>query len=207
LRQGDMLPALWTEYMAVIGYIRSTKDADLKSQQELIKAANCEKIYSDKAGLRDARPEWDKLLEYIRPGDTVVATELTRMIRSYSHLSKLARDFETRGINLVSLQDGINTSDTGRCFFNMAKAISKLEKNFKEELKALEKDSIKARGRKGGRPNLPQDILKNAADLFRSGGKTADEVAKLYNIGRRTLFNYLKAQEQVEKEVEQSKPD
>ncbi len=67
------------------GYARvSSKTQDYAAQVESLKAAGCEKIYSEKASGKstDGRPEFAKLLKALLPGDTVVVTKLDRLARS-----------------------------------------------------------------------------------------------------------------------------
>mgnify|MGYP002412989950 CR=1 FL=1 len=61
-------------FMAKVGYIRALEDAAIKKQEENLTASGCEKLFSDRAGLRSPRPNWDKLLEYLRTGDVLVVT-------------------------------------------------------------------------------------------------------------------------------------
>ena len=58
--------------LANIGYARvSTGDQDLALQEDALRAAECEPIYSDRiSGAKTARPELDKALAYVRRGDT-----------------------------------------------------------------------------------------------------------------------------------------
>jgi DNA invertase Pin-like site-specific DNA recombinase len=58
-------------------------------------------------GSRMHRPGWDQLLEYVRPGDTLVVTELSRMTRSLLHLLETAQVLEQRAVHLVSLREHI----------------------------------------------------------------------------------------------------
>jgi DNA invertase Pin-like site-specific DNA recombinase len=61
----------------LIGYARvSTQDQSLDRQIDSLKAVNCQKIYQEK--ITD-RPELDKLLENLRPGDIIIKSELTRL--------------------------------------------------------------------------------------------------------------------------------
>jgi DNA invertase Pin-like site-specific DNA recombinase len=54
----------------------------------------------------------------VRPGDTVVITELSRMTRSLVHLLEVVRDFEQREIELISLREHIDpTFRTASCIF------------------------------------------------------------------------------------------
>jgi DNA invertase Pin-like site-specific DNA recombinase len=188
----------------MIGYIRSTKDGEISSQQATLTHAGCTEFFTDKVGLREAQPELENLLKYIRSGDTIMVTELSCIARNTAALLKLVGKFEIKEATFISLDDGINTSKPGCCFFKTVKAIVKLEKNFKAKLTEV-KTPVKPRGRSGGRPGPSQKTLADAALLFSRGGKTADEIAKMFKIGRRTLFNYLKAQKKIEKENERDR--
>ena len=73
------------------GYARvSSKAQDYTAQVEALKAAGCEKIYSEKQSRksRDARPEFGRLMKALLPGDTVVVTKLDRLARSSRDLHK-----------------------------------------------------------------------------------------------------------------------
>jgi DNA invertase Pin-like site-specific DNA recombinase len=57
-----------------------------------------------------------------------------RVTRSLMHLLQLVREFEERGINLVSLRDNIDTrSATGRAFLSIIGAINQMERELKAE--------------------------------------------------------------------------
>ena len=61
-----------------IGYARvSTDDQNLSLQTDELTAASCEKIYREKlSGPKADRPELARLLENVRPGDTVTVWKL-----------------------------------------------------------------------------------------------------------------------------------
>ena len=92
-----------------IGYARvSSIGQNLDSQVDALQKAGCKKTFSDKmTGSRMDRPGWDQLIEYVRPGDTLVVTELSRMTRSLMHLLETAQLLEQRQVNLVSLRENI----------------------------------------------------------------------------------------------------
>lgn len=183
---------------AKIGYARvSSREQNLDSQIDMLQAAGCEKIFQEKvSGIREHRPEWDKLLEYVRPGDTIVVAELSRMTRSLMHLLKLTQDLETKQVSIASLREHIDTSTaTGRAFVNIIGAINQMERELKAERAASGRAAAKARGRSGGRPTIPVEIMQNAALIYKNSNKTAAEVCKMFGIGRRTLFGYIKNQE------------
>ncbi|WP_407674903.1 recombinase family protein [Nonomuraea fuscirosea] len=72
------------------------------------------------SGKIDRRPELDKALDYLRPGDTFVITRLSRAARSLRHLLDLAAQLRGREVDLLVLKQGIDTSTpSGRLQFHM----------------------------------------------------------------------------------------
>jgi len=180
--------------MARVGYARvSSRDQNLDSQLDLLKAAGCERVFEDKvSGVKESRPEWDRLLEFLRPGDTIVVAELSRMTRSLMHLLALVKEFEKKGVQIVSLREHIDTSTaTGRAFLSILGAINQMERELKSERAAAGRASAKARGRTGGRPRTDVSKLENARVLYQNSEKSATEVCQAFGIGRRTLFSHL----------------
>jgi DNA invertase Pin-like site-specific DNA recombinase len=96
-----------------IGYGRvSTRDQNPNAQHDALSAAGCEQIFVDKAsGKLARRPELDKaLLVAHRPGDQLVVTKLDRLGRSLEHLIDLSVQLQERGVDLVVLDQKIDTS-------------------------------------------------------------------------------------------------
>jgi DNA invertase Pin-like site-specific DNA recombinase len=177
-----------------IGYARvSSLGQNLDSQIDALKRAGCEKTFSDKmTGSRMDRPGWDQLMEYVRPGDMLVVTELSRMTRSLMHLLETAQILERKQVNLVSLRENIDTSTaTGRCFLSMMGAIHQMERELRAERASAGRESARARGKTGGRPRTDIAKLQDAKVLYDNSGKTADEVCKAVGVGRRSFFAYL----------------
>jgi DNA invertase Pin-like site-specific DNA recombinase len=173
-----------------IGYARvSTLGQKLNAQLDALTQAGCmKKMFMDQvSGLKADRPGWEQLMAYVRPGDTVVITELSRMARSLVHLLEVVRDFEQREIELISLREHIDTSTaTGRRFLAIMGAMAQMERKLKAE-----RTAANARGRTRGRPRTAPDKLEQARILYLHSDKTAEDVCRTLGIGRRTLFNYL----------------
>jgi DNA invertase Pin-like site-specific DNA recombinase len=177
-----------------VGYARvSSHDQKLDSQLDALNQVGCNKVFSDRvSGMKADRPGWDQLMAYVRPADTVVVTELSRMSRSLMHLLEVVKTFDQQGIELLSLRENIDTlTATGRCFLAMMGAISQMERELKAERTAAGRAAAKARGRTGGRPRTEPDRLEQARILYLNSDKTAAEVCRSVGIGRRTLFSYL----------------
>ena len=103
--------------MSTIGYIRAVNDEDVNAQQAKLKNAGCTEYFTDKAGLREAQPELENLLKYIRSGDTIMVTELSCIARNTAALVKLVGKLESKGVTFISLQDSINTDEPSCCFY------------------------------------------------------------------------------------------
>jgi len=177
-----------------IGYARvSSIGQNLDSQTDALQQAGCGKIFSEKmTGSRMDRPAWDQVLEYVRPGDTIVVTELSRMTRSLLDLLETVKALEQRRVNLLSLRENIDTTTaTGRCFLSMMGAIHQVERELRAERAAAGRASAKARGKSGGRPRTDVSKLETAKILYENSGKTAAEVCKVAGVGRRRFFAYL----------------
>jgi hypothetical protein len=136
----------------------STRDQHPEAQHDALAAAGCDKVFVDKASGRLAsRPELDKaLLSANRPGDQLVVTKLDRLGRSLEHLIELSKLLQTRGVDLVVLDQGIDTSTAvGRLFISIIGAIAEFEHALMSERTMDGLATARARGRTGGlKPKL-----------------------------------------------------
>lgn len=183
--------------MALIGYSRvSTRDQHDESQHDLLTEAGCEKTFTDKvSGKLARRPDWDACLAYLRRGDTLVVTRLSRIARSVRNLTEVAALLDERGINLLVLKQHIDTrTPTGRLTFHLLAAIDEfhadlISENTKEGLLAA-----KARGRKGGRrPKLSDKQLTEIRRMHSANERTVTELAHLFGVTRPTIYRALEA--------------
>lgn len=64
------------------GYMRvSTFDQNLDRQEQQLKEVGYEQIFYEKVtGTKRDRPELNRMLEFLRPGDTVIVTDLTAFL-------------------------------------------------------------------------------------------------------------------------------
>jgi DNA invertase Pin-like site-specific DNA recombinase len=95
-----------------IGYTRvSTVSQTLDQQNAALQAAGVMKTFSDTtSGARDDRPGLASLMEYVREGDTVVVWKLDRLGRNMLHILQTVKELTNRGVTLVSVTDGIDSS-------------------------------------------------------------------------------------------------
>jgi DNA invertase Pin-like site-specific DNA recombinase len=94
----------------LIGYARcSTTDQDPALQLDALVAVGCERVFTDRgvSGSLASRPEWDRCLEHLRPGDTLVVWKLDRAARSLRNLLDLVETLRARGVHLRSLTEAM----------------------------------------------------------------------------------------------------
>ncbi|PSR56710.1 resolvase [Adhaeribacter arboris] len=180
-----------------IGYARvSTQDQKLELQLDALTNQGCELVFQEKkSGKNKERPELEKLLSQLRSGDTVVVWKLDRLGRSLRDLIDLVAEFQKRGIDFVSLQDGINTAtSTGRFTFNIFASLAEFEREIIKERTKAGLVAARARGRKGGRSaGLTHEAMEKAksATVLVASGKRVEEIARILGISRATCYRYL----------------
>ncbi len=102
------------------------------------------------------RPELDRALLVARDSDQLMVTKLDRLDRSLEHLINLSKGLQERGVDLVVLDQGIDTSTAvGRMFFQIPGAIAEFEHALMSERTMDGLAAARARGRTGGqKPKL-----------------------------------------------------
>src|SRR5262249_3595243 len=93
--------------MAIFGYARvSTRDQDLTSQLDELKAAGCGNIFKEKAsGAKSDRPELAKVIRRLDAGDVLIVTRLDRLARSTRDLLNILDAIGKAGAGFRSLKD------------------------------------------------------------------------------------------------------
>jgi DNA invertase Pin-like site-specific DNA recombinase len=186
-----------------IGYARvSTRDQHSQAQSDALAAAGCEQVFIDTAsGKLARRPELDKALLVLRDGDQLVVTKLDRLGRSLDHLIELSKDLQARGVDLVVLDQGIDTSTAvGRMFFHILGAIAEFEHALMSERTLDGLAAARARGRTGGqRPKLTPRQAKLALQMYEERGPdgrrryTVQQIAEEFAVTRPTIYRHLEA--------------
>lgn len=184
-----------------IGVARvSTRDQHPEAQQDALRAAGCEKVYTDKAsGKLARRPELDKVLDTLRAGDQLVVTKLDRLGRSLEHLIELSKRLEAEGVDMVVLDQGIDTSTAiGRMFFQILGAVAEFEHALMSERTMDGLAAARARGRTGGqKPKLGPRQIQLAREMYDevdTNGKqkwTVQQIADEFGVTRPTIYRHL----------------
>ena len=140
-----------------LGYARvSTIDQNLDRQIDALNKYGVDILFNEKmSGTKKDRPELNKMIERMSPGDTVVIESLSRMGRSTKDLIELMELFNSRGISLVSLKESIDTgTSTGKLLFTLMSALAQFERDLISERTVEGLHAAMSRGRMGGDPEL-----------------------------------------------------
>jgi DNA invertase Pin-like site-specific DNA recombinase len=155
------------------------------------------------SGKHASRPELDKALAYLRPGDVFVVTRLSRAMRSLHQMLDLVngtrtndyRDgFKARNIGLVVLKQQIDTTTPGgRLVFHIFAAIDEWQRELIVDGTREGLAAAKARGKVGGRkPSYTANQAKTARSLHAQGELTAEEIGRVIGVSRATVYRMLK---------------
>ncbi len=175
-----------------VGYARvSTDDQTLDLQRDALTGAKCRQIYEEHAtGKSAARPELGACLKALREGDTLIVWRLDRLGRSLADLIRLTNDLQSKGVELESLTENLETgSPAGKLIFHVFAALAEFERNLIRERTLAGLKAARARGRKGGRPRkLQARELKTIRALLKTAEISVQEVATRFGVSRSTLY-------------------
>ena len=181
--------------MAKVGYARVSSVGQSLDVQ-LDKLADCEKIYKEKiSGADDRRPQLRACMDYVREGDTLYVTRLDRLARSTLHLCKIAKELEGKGVDLVVVDQSIDTSSaTGRLLFNMLGAIAQFENEIRAERQRDGVLKAKERGVKFGKQKALTDAQAAELREKRKSGALIKDLMVEYKLSKMSIYRYLQAQ-------------
>src|SRR6516225_6862851 len=169
------------------GYARvSSKTQDYAAQVEALKAAGCERIFSEKASGKstNGRPEFAKLLKALLPGDTVVVTKLDRLAGSSRDLHNILHQMEELSCGFVSLGESWcdTTTDVGRLMLTIMGGIAEFERGLIRKRCDEGIQRAKDKGTKFG-PKFKLDAgqKRRIAERY-ANGETMAELATVYDV-------------------------
>jgi len=179
------------------GYARvSSQTQDYAAQVEALKAAGCERIYSEKASAASirGRPEFGKLLKVISNGDVLIVAKLDRLARSSRDLQNILHELKEIGCGFVSLGEAWcdTTTDVGRLLMTIMGGISEFERSLIRQRCEEGIQRARRKGTKFGRPAaLDPSQRRRVAERY-AGGETLSELAKEYSCGEATIWRALR---------------
>ena len=182
----------------------STEKQDLRRQEEAFKGIVIDREYCDKlSGAKADRPQLNKLRVEAQKGDNVYVESISRLGRNVDDLRQIVREFKDKEITVHFIKEGFNTGDGNNMFkfmLTILGAVAEMERELTVE--RIREGMAKAKrygtktGRPGGRP--PRQIpasFKKYYPLWKGGEITATAFARLIEVSRPTLYQYIREHE------------
>ena len=178
-----------------IGYIRvSTQEQNTMRQETLMEALGVDEVYIDRmSGKNTNRPELQKMMEYVRKGDTVIVESISRFARNTRDLLELVEQLTTKGVEFVSKKEAIDTTTpTGKFMLTVFGAVAELEREYILQRQREGIAIAKANGVYRGRKPVQRPEFDQVVALWRSGELTAAEAMRRLDMKSSTFYRRVK---------------
>ncbi len=191
--------------MMIYGYARCStneKMQDINRQIRELKqqGATDTTIYLEyESGMKADRAELKKLLDIVQSGDTILATEVSRITRSTKQLCdiiELAKDKHIKlvlGSFVVDCSKELDPMTEG--MLKMMGVFSELERNIISQRVKSGMENAKAKGKAIGRPSTTADdipgIFYKHYPKYKKGEINKKEFSRLCNLSYPTVYKYL----------------
>lgn len=175
-----------------IAYVRvSTAEQNEERQIEALEKFNINKWFTEKVSGKDTnRPQLQKMLEYVREGDTIYIHDFSRLARSTKDLLEIVEKLTADGVTLVSNKENIDTSTPqGKLMLTMIGAIYEFER---ANLLERQREGIAIAKKKGmykGRKEVTVDkaFFTTQYERYKSREINKGQLAKILDVSRPTL--------------------
>ena len=185
----------------MIGYARvSTADQTCDPQIDSLRAVPCDEVFADTgySGSTVNRPELDRALATLLPGDVLVVARLDRLGRSLSHLVALIQELADRGVGVRAIAEGVDTSSgAGRLVMHVFGALAEFERTLIAERTRASLAAKRRRGETLGRRRRMTPSQVKAAAKMLDDGESASYVARLFRVDPSTVRRSVARQRQV----------
>lgn len=182
-----------------IGYARVSREdqnLDLQIDAILKRGVDPKQIFKEKvSGVSKKRPQFALCLKRLRRGDTLVVWKLDRLGRSLTALCELSKSFDDRGIMLVSITEGIDTTTAmGKLFFHFMAAIAQFERDLIGERTKAGIEAARTRGTWRSRPvTFEKEDYDAAIEAYRDdNGLSIKEIARQSGLKMSTVNKHIK---------------
>jgi DNA invertase Pin-like site-specific DNA recombinase len=186
----------------IVGYARTSslaQVAGLEAQERELRAAGCEKAFSEQVSSVADRGQLEAALDYVREGDQFACTKIDRLARSVADLLAIVGRLEAKKVGLrvlsISGNQPLDTStSTGRLMLSVIGAVGQAEREAMLERQRRGIAKAKAEHRYKGRRQTGEIMRLKAA------GVRPSEIAARLGIGRASVYRVLGEQNASERQ-------
>ena len=178
-----------------IGYVRvSTEEQNTARQEIMLRELGVDDLFVDRASGKNAdRPELNRMMNFVRRGDTVIVESISRFARNTRDLLDLVERLTEKQVEFVSRKEAIDTTTpTGKFMLTVFAAVAELEREYilqrQREGIAIAKEQGKYRGRP---PKVYPDFERIAA-RWQKGEITAVQAMKQLGMSKTRFYERVK---------------
>jgi len=174
-----------------IGYVRVSSEGQNTARQEiLMKELGVDRVFVDIASGKNAeRPQLKELLEFVRQGDTVTVSDISRFARNTRDLLDLVEKLTVKGVDFISKKECIDTTTpTGKFMLTVFGAVATLER---ESILARQAEGIavaKAQGKYKGRKRIDSANFTGIYNQWDAQAITAVRAMELLGMTPSTFY-------------------
>jgi len=178
-----------------IGYIRvSSFDQNPDRQLESVRVA---RVFTDRASGKDTqRPELERLLAFVREGDTVVVHSMDRLARNLDDLRRVVQGLTTRGVRIEFVKEGLTFTGEDSPMANLMLSVMGAFAEFERALlRERQREGITLAKQRGAYRGRKRSLnAEQIAEMKRriAAGEQKAQVARDFGVSRETVYQYLR---------------
>lgn len=178
-----------------IGYIRvSTQEQNTIRQEVLMESLGVEAVYIDHvSGKNMNRPELQRMLQYVRKGDTVIVESISRFARNTKDLLELVEQLTAKEVEFISQKESIDTSTpAGKFMLTIFAAVAELEREYILQRQREGIAEAKKQGKYQGRKAKIHSDAEKVMRRWREKEITATAAMQLLGVSKTTFYRMVR---------------
>lgn len=178
-----------------IGYVRvSTEEQNTARQEIMLRELGVDELFVDRASGKNAdRPELNRMMNFVRRGDTVIVESISRFARNTRDLLDLVERLTEKQVEFVSRKEAIDTTTpTGKFMLTVFAAVAELEREYILQRQREGIAIAKQQGKYRGRPPKAYPDFERIAARWQKGEITAVQAMKQLGMSKTRFYERVK---------------
>lgn len=174
-----------------IGYVRvSTEDQNTARQEALMESLAVDELFLDRmSGKSCHRPELQRMMAFVRKGDTVIVESISRFARNTRDLLDLVEQLTEKGVEFVSKKEAIDTTTpTGKFMLTVFGAVAELEREYILQRQREGIAIAKEQGKYKGRKPIQHPEFEQVLQQWQQGEITAAAAMRKLGMAKSTFY-------------------